>query len=259
MPSAKQSRRRRRAAQAPPPATRTRQASPRVLIAVAAVLALVVIGVVLALVLSGGSSNPTPSGTSVLPEADEVQQLLAGIPQHGKVLGSPSAPVTLVEYVDLQCPYCQQFETRAMPTLIKRYVRRGKVKVDLRVLAFLGPDSERGRSAAIAAAEQNKSFNFAQLLYDNQGQENTGWLDDAIVRSAASSIPGLDVSRLLQDRSSSAVAARAKEFDAQATAAGVHATPTILVGKSGSAPGPVRLSSPDDEQSVASAIDAALA
>ncbi|TMC25596.1 MAG: hypothetical protein E6J32_13330 [Chloroflexi bacterium] len=47
----------------------------------------------------------------------------------GAVLG---APLTLVEYVDLQCPYCQQFETQAMPTLIARFVRTGTVKIEAR-------------------------------------------------------------------------------------------------------------------------------
>ena len=37
--------------------------------------------------------------------------MFAGIPQHDTVLGDVSAPVTMVEYVDLQCPDCQQFET----------------------------------------------------------------------------------------------------------------------------------------------------
>jgi protein-disulfide isomerase len=79
----------------------------------------------------------------------------------------------MVEYVDLQCPYCQQFETAAMPPLISRYVRTGKVKVEARTLAFIGPDSQRGRDAALAAADQNKLFNFIQLLYLNQGAPRT--------------------------------------------------------------------------------------
>jgi protein-disulfide isomerase len=187
-----------------------------------------------------------------------VQKLLLGIPQQANVLGSQSAPVTLVEYIDLQCPYCQQFETQAMPSLIGSYVRTGKVKIEARPIAFIGPDSQRGRLAAIAAGAQNKLFNFAQILYLNQGTENTGWLSAQMVASAAASIPGLDVSRLLAGSNSDAVKTQAGTYDQQAAKDSVQATPTILVGKSGGTLRPVALTSPTDSQSVASAISAAL-
>jgi protein-disulfide isomerase len=226
-----------------------------VLAAAAGAVALVAVAVVLVAVLTGGSSKPAVGS---LPGAVEVQRLLDGIPQHGDVLGSPAAPVTLVEYVDLQCPYCREFETDTMPTLIARYVRSGKVKVQARPLAFVGPDSVSGRSAVLAAARQDKLFDLAQLLYANQGGENTGWLDDGMIRSAAASIPALDVRRLLEDAGSAATATAAGRLDAQATADAVRATPTILVGSSGEALRPVSLASPTDLRSVAAAIDAVL-
>lgn len=268
VPSGKQAKRRRRQAQAPPPPRATgqrRQASPKVLIGVAVAAVLVVAAVVLAFALTGGddsseaSTTPTQGSlTNALPGAEDVEESLRGIPQDGSVLGSPDAPVTMVEYVDLQCPFCQQFETSVVPTLITRYVREGKLKVDTRIVAFIGPDSERGRAAALAAGRQNKLSNFTQLLYLNQGAENTGWLDDDMVRRAAASIPGLDVSQLLADSDSGAVSDEAAEVEEQATADSVQGTPTILVGKTGQKPQVVALSSPTDEQSVTDAIDAAL-
>src|SRR5205823_14299963 len=111
-------------------------ASPKVLVAVAAVpVALAAIGVGLRLAFRGGGSSPSTSSpltgslVNALPSAADVQKLLRGIPQSANVLGSPKAPVTMIEYIDLQCPACQQFETQAMPQLIPRYVRTGKVKV----------------------------------------------------------------------------------------------------------------------------------
>ena len=266
VPSGKQSKRQRRAAGTAPPPVRTkgrqRRASPRVLLSATAVVVLAAIGLTLAIAFTGGSSKAAVpvrgSLVNALPGAGDAQRLLQGIPQRGNVLGSRSAPVTLVEYVDLQCPFCQQFETQAMPALIGNYVRTGKVKIEARPIAFIGADSQRGRVAAIAAGEQNKLFNFAQILYLNQGSENTGWLNDQMVTSAAASIPGLDVSRLLAGSNSDGVKAKAGAFDRQAVADNVRATPTILVGKSGGALRPVALTSPSDEQSVASAINAAL-
>jgi protein-disulfide isomerase len=228
-----------------------------------AVVVLAAIGVILGVVLSSGSSKAAVpargSLTNALPGAADVQKLLQGIPQHGNVLGSQSAPVTLVEYIDLQCPYCQQLETQAMPSLIASYVRTGKVKIEARPIAFIGPDSQRGRLAAIAAGEQNKLFNFAQILYLNQGTENTGWLSDHMIVSTAASIPGLDVSSLLTASNSDTAKAQAGTYDQQAAKDSVQATPTILVGKSGGPLRPVVLKSPTDRQSVASAITAALA
>ena len=173
------------------------------------------------------------------------------------MLGSPTAPVTMVEYVDLQCPYCQQFETQVMPTVIERYVRSGKLKVDARVLAFIGPDSLRGQSAAIAAGQQDKEFNFTQLLYANQAGENSGWLSDDMVSAAAASIPGLDVNQLLAARDSDAVHAQAQTYVKQATADKVSRTPTLLVGPTGGTLKTVALNSPTDLQSLVDAINAA--
>jgi protein-disulfide isomerase len=262
MPSGKQSKRRRQAAMAPPPPKAPgarRQASPRVLIAAAAVVVLVVVAIILAVVLTGGSSGSSSATASKLPDATEVQQLLAGIPQNDNVLGKPSAPVTMVEYVDLQCPFCREFEAEPLPALISKYVRKGNLKIEMRIIAFIGGDSQHGREAALAAGMQNKLFNFTQLLYNNQGAENTGWLDDNMIKSAAASIPGLDANRLLNDRNSSAVKDRLSAMDTEASGAGVKSTPTILVGRSGTTPKRVTLTSPSDVTPVAAAVDAALA
>ena len=267
MPSGKQSKRR-RAARARPPVGRTdrkRQASPRVLAIAGALLALAAAAVVLGVALSGGGDSKQTTAvpargslTNALPGAVEAQQLLKGIPQSGNVLGEPSAPVTLYEYVDPQCPFCREFEVQALPTLIKRYVRTGKAKLELRPIAFIGPDSERGRAALIAGGEQNKMFNVAQLLYLNQGAENSGWLSDDFVESVAASIPGVDVPRLLADRSASSVADQAATFDADASTDAVKSTPTILVGKTGQKAELVALATATDAEPVARAIDAAL-
>ena len=203
MPSGKKSRQLRAAAPVAPP--RRRQASPRVLAAAAAVIAVAVLGIVLSVVFTGGSTSTNVSAlptngsvTEGLPGAADVNAMFKGIPQHGLVLGSPKAKVTLTQYIDLQCPYCRQFETTVMPDIVSRYVKTGKVKVEARTLAFIGPDSVRGRKAMIA--------------------------------DAARSIPGLDPRALFAARSSGAVAAKAAAIDAEGKANGVNQTPTLYVG-----------------------------
>ena len=261
MPSQKASKRRRQAAKAPPPPRRTAKSgggrpSTRVLLIAGGVVVVVIVAIVLGVVLTGGGSKSSSSDSpaTTLPGATDVEQLLSGIPQNGAVLGKPSAPLTLIEYIDLQCPYCRQFETEAMPTLIKRYVRPGKLKIDSRIVAILGPDSQRGRQAALAAAEQNKLFNFAQVLYDNQGPENTGWLNDGMIKSAATSVPGLNVNDLLSAKDSTSVADRYQAIDQQAKEAGVEGTPTIFLVRRGGTPQLIKLTAPNDPSAIESAI-----
>jgi len=259
MPSQKASKRRRQATQTPPPVRSGKAAgagrpSPRVLIIAGVVVVVVVVAIVLGVVLTGGSNSSSNTSAATLPNSDSVQQLLGGIPQSGNVLGKPSAPITMIEYIDLQCPYCRQFETEALPTLIKRYVRPGKLKVESRVIAILGPDSQRGRQAAIAAGKQNKMFNFQQILYDNQGTENTGWLNDSMIKSAATSVPGLNVSQLLSEQNSSAVSDKLQTIDGQAKAAGINSTPTIYLVRQGGTPKLIQLTAPNDPSAIESAI-----
>jgi protein-disulfide isomerase len=266
--SGKQARRRRQQVAAPPPVARKgarRRASPKVL-AAAAVAGLVIIaaGVGIALAFGGNSSSsagtiPTRGSlTNALPNADVVQREFAGIPQQGLVLGSPKAPVTMIEYIDLQCPGCRAFETGVLPSIVPEFVRTGKLKIEARPIAFIGPDSIPARKAMIAASEQNRAFNFAQVVYANQGTENTGWLNQTFIEHAAASVPGMDVRRLTSEQDSTLVTNATKRIDAQAAADRVSETPTLLLGKTGSKLSPVSSAATFDPAKLAAAIRSSL-
>jgi protein-disulfide isomerase len=234
MTSGKKARSERRAPSPPPlHGSAGRRASPKVLAAVAGAIALAAVAAALAFALTGGSSSNTSATVSPLPDAGAAVSLFKGIPQHGTVLGNPKAPVTLVEYIDLQCPICRTFEADVMTTIVPRYVRPGKVRVVARPIAFIGPDSVQGRLAALAAGQQNRFFEFAQLLYYNQQAENSGWLNDVVINSAYASLPGFNAAAAASARARAAVAGEAARFDNQAAADHVRGTPTVLVGKTG--------------------------
>jgi protein-disulfide isomerase len=260
MTSGKQARRQRQAQVARPPvrSTEGRKASTTVLVAALVGIVGVLAAVLIIVVFARGGSSTSSATPTTLPDASVIEQQLAGIPQKGNVLGKATAPATMIEYIDLQCPVCREFETSTMPTILQRYVRTGKLRVEARPIAFIGPDSETGRKGMIAAEQQNRAFNFAQLLYFNQGPENSGWLDGSMVASAAASIPGVDVKTLQDAAGSKAVADKAQTYDGQAQADAVSGTPTVLVGKTGGKLSVVSPGQAPDVATLSAAIDQAL-
>jgi protein-disulfide isomerase len=264
--SGKQARRRRQQVAAPPPVARKgarRRASPKVLL-LAALAGLVLVGVVVGISLAAGGNSSSAAATiptvgsltNALPNAAAVQREFAGIPQNGLVLGSAKAPLTLVQYIDLQCPGCRAYETAVQPSIVQEFVRTGKLKIEARPIAFIGPDSIPARQAMIAASQQNRAFNFAQITYANQGTENTGWLNQTFIEHAAASVPGMKVQRVVDDQDSSFVTDATHRIDAQATADRVSQTPTLFIGKTGSKLKPVSSTATFDAAELAAAIRA---
>jgi protein-disulfide isomerase len=227
----------------------------RVWVAVAVAAALVIAGLVGVLATRGGDEAATEGST--LAGAAESIALFDGLPQDGVALGSPDAPVTLVEFVDLQCPFCRDFDVDAIPALVDEHVRAGTLRLELRGLAFIGPDSERGLRAVLAAGRQDRLYEMKALLYGNQGAENAGWLSEDLVEAAARSIPGVDVDRLVADMDSGEVSDRIADHAAEAERRGVNSTPTVLVGKTGGELEVVRMSTPSDVAAIEEAIAAA--
>lgn len=285
MPSGKRARQQRReaAAAAPPPVrskgvggVRPRQASPRALAIGGGVVLVAVIAIVLGVILSSGGSSGSgtvsksdlqglPSVGSqtwpgALQNAGDANDLFKGIPQTGLVLGKPSAPVEMEMFIDVQCPVCQNYEVAYLPTVVDKYIKTGKVQLHLEPWAFLGPQSFTGRLGVIAAAAQNKGYQYAKVLYDNQGQEESGWLDGKMMATIAASTTGLNLAQWQKDVNSSAAQSVASEADKLATRFHVSGTPTILVGKTG---GPlhdiVAAGAAPTLQDTTQALDAALA
>jgi protein-disulfide isomerase len=220
---------------------------------------LVIGSVVLAVVVAGGlvavfslRSSSTPAASAVVGGPD-VAAMLQGIPQNGNALGSPTAPVTLHEFADPQCPYCGAWERDGLPTVVDQYVRPGKVRIVFDGMAFLGPDSTTALNTMFAAARQNHLWNVVALLYANQGGENAGWVTEPLLRGVGGAVPGLDTEQMLADRNSPAVLNSVTGANALAQQLGVTSTPTFAVGTRG---GQLQLV---DATGLTAAIDAALA
>jgi protein-disulfide isomerase len=212
-------------------------------------VAAVAIVVVVIVVSSGGGKNKTStvSSTGAVTGVAASTALLKGIPQQGMVLGSAKAPVTLVEYADLKCPICRDFSAQTFPAIVQKYVRTGKLRVVYRIQTFVGApgDSLRAAKFGLAVAKQNRFWNYENLFYRNQGDENTAYVTDAFMKRLGGAVPGLDVSAALAGRSTSAVSARISADSAAFDAAGFTGTPSFELGHSGSAVTPYALKSFD--------------
>jgi protein-disulfide isomerase len=210
--------------------TRRRQ---RLWILGGALLLAAVVVVIVALASGGDEKKPVAKKGEVIPGQIETNARFAGIPQRGIAVGDPSAPLTLVEFADLQCPFCRDYSTGVMPAIVDRYVRSGKVRMEFRNVAFIGNDSLRAAQMAGAASMQDKLWQFVDLFYLNQGEENTGYVTDPFLTKIGNAVRGLDVQKALADRNLPAVQRALTEAQTEWQLAGFTGTPAFLLGPTG--------------------------
>ncbi len=226
----------------------------------------VVVAIVVILIATGGGSSkhkiekPTTGGPppEFVKEASAVSSLLSGIPQSGNVLGSPTAPVTMAYFGDLECPICREFTLGALPKLIQNKVRSGQLRIEYRNLETATREQETFRtqqSAALAAGKQNKGWNYIELFYHVQGEEDSGYVTETYLQNLAEATPGLNLATWKADRSSNEWQAKLAADLQEANNNGFTGTPSFLIGKTGGAMKKLEYSSLADPSSFESAVD----
>ena len=189
--------------------------------------ALVIVALVAAsLLLRGGDEADSATPTTTTPSSPST--LLDGIPQERAVLGAEDATVTLIQFEDLQCPICKRYQEEGFPGIVEEYVRPGKVKIRFVGLAFIGPDSEKALLYTLAAGEQGKLWQFADGLYANQGEENSGWVTDELLQELAGDFD-LDWEKLKTDADGAVTLQQANSMATEAEQRGVPGTPWFYV------------------------------
>lgn len=192
--------------------------------------AALLIVVIAAAVSTHDADEATAPKAAAKAPARDVTKILRGIPQKGLSLGDPDAPLVLVEFADLQCPFCKEFAATSWPNIVQRYVRTGKVRMELRLISVLGQDSVTAAKAVMAASLQDRMWDASMRFYDRQGQENSGYVTDTFLRGVLGGIHGLDLARAMKDRGSPQVRdALAAEHSLQSRYA-VTGTPTVMIG-----------------------------
>lgn len=154
------------------------------------------ISLVLVLLLSDGISNEPELVLEPTPKIDEIGPtqitmntfLMNGSP----ILGDPKAKVTLVEFGDYQCHFCNVFFHTTEDSVLKNYVETGKVRMIFKDYNIIGPDSVNASHGAHCANDQGKFWEYHDILYSNWTGENNGWASSENLLRFAQEI-GLDI------------------------------------------------------------------
>jgi protein-disulfide isomerase len=147
-------------------------------------------------------------------------------------VGDPNAPVKLTEYEDFQCPFCLKYTANEEPTIIKEYVKTGKVQLTYKHLPILGSESVQSAIATVCAQQQGKFWDLNQLLFLTEakaGQDVTeksqvGRLSDSNLKQYASQV-GLDMTKFNTCFTSSDALKAVLAQQDEANALGIKGTP----------------------------------
>jgi len=109
--------------------------------------------------------------------------------------GSTSASVIIIDFSDLQCTLCDRFIKATEPQINSSYVQTGKVVLVFEHLPNRGFDSLSAALAAQCTNDQDKFWQYHNLLYKDQGPIDSGWASKDNLKKFASRIPGLDMQK----------------------------------------------------------------
>jgi protein-disulfide isomerase len=201
-------------------------------IAVVVIVVLTLLGPAIGNIFSSISTNPISNSTSV-PQIQFPNVVMPPARNHpqadGNKMGNPNAPVKIIEYADFQCPYCMHYWQETEPQIIQNYVAIGKVYYEYRsVGGFISPESADAANAAYCAADQNKFWEYHDILFANWTGENAGDFTPDKLRQYASAIH-LNLDQFNTCLSVGVHSDQVSKDVADAKAAGVTGTPAFIV------------------------------
>lgn len=173
---------------------------------------------------AGAQAAPTAPTAPVAPTTVNVT-----VTKDDPIKGDANAKLTVVEFADYQCPFCERFFTQVMPSLQKDYIDTGKIKFVFKNLAFLGQESTDAANAAKCAQEQNKFWEFHDYLYSHQGQENSGAFSVDNLKKFAGAI-GLAQGQFDSCLDTKKYDAQVQADNAEANKNGFNSTPSTAIG-----------------------------
>jgi protein-disulfide isomerase len=210
-----------------------------------AIVAIVAVAAVFTFLLILPGLRPAGAITEITPQPRDQAQ--------GLNLGDPQAPVSVVVFEDFQCPACQQYTQNIETQVITNYVDAGKVYYQFKNWAFIGPESLQAANAAMCAADQNRFWDYHDILFANHTGENVGNFTDKRLTAFAESL-GLDMKAFSACFSINQHSTEIQQSYAEGQTMGVTGTPAVFVNGTQVAPGYI-----PTFDLMSQAIDAALA
>lgn len=179
---------------------------------------------------------PTPSITPPSSSADGIaQQPPSGtilkttfLENSSPILGDPNAPVTIVEFGDYQCHFCNVFFHETEHKILENYIQTGKVKMIFKDFTIIGPDSKSAANAAHCAQDQNKFWEYHDILYNNWTGENNGWASSPNLLKFAKDID-LDIDEFTECMTDNRHLNIVESSNADANMLGLTGTPAFFV------------------------------
>ena len=149
------------------------------------------------------------------------------------LLGSASAPITIIEFGDYQCPKCKEWFLSTKPDIITNYIDTGKANLIFVDIAFLGIDSMPASRASYCAEEQGRYWDYHAFLYSNQMGIDNGWANIDSLKGYANNL-GFDMDLFVSCMDSGKYKKRVQFNTEESQKNGVTGTPTfIIVGPQG--------------------------
>jgi len=144
------------------------------------------------------------------------------------ILGDGNAPLTLIEFGDYQCTFCNKFFHETVDSILTNYVETGKVKILFKDFIVVGQDSIHAANAAHCANDQQMFWQYHSILYNNWAGEGTGWVSSEQLNKFANTL-GLDMDKFSKCVSELKWEKLVNASHDDAIALGVTATPTFFV------------------------------
>jgi len=186
--------------------------------------------------MQNGFSSVSPGVSGQVPKQPENIVNLNLLPQSliktgSPLLGTASAPITIVEFGDFQCKFCDRFAKETEPKINATYIHTGKTNMIFKNFITHGPDSITAAMGAACAKDQGKFWNIYEILYKNQGEENSGWANANNLKKFASLITGLNTKEFNSCLDSSKHKTLIDYDNALAISSGFQGTPTFVIEK----------------------------